>query len=1041
MKGSGARRTVASAAVGLTALLLVTPVAHGGDAPFNILDRCQGTSHDSPRLQVIDEVTGDVIDPFSVRTMGFTIEGAPPGGFLQIDVAPPGGGLSGRATGVFDLGGRAVPDLALFEFGEYEPTFVQILSADGATLATPPPASFFPDRTFVVDSSESVCTRQTLSLPPGFQAPTDGIVRIFESFGATPDEATMVSEWGAIGLDGLRDPVRFSAPSGPPTIEGPFGDIIAVGSSQVTFDGSGDSPIAFDCSTPGVVCGGAAPNLMGGDYHVMWFQSAGPFPPLGEFQSQQAIVFNDSIGAPWAHGSSFPWDTFDGASVWMFVDTPIGGTQPEFTALLSGGSGSSSPLPTDSFGIIGDDTFAVFAPRSEFPAISGVAAASQFHDGRFGSGPTDPSVLDSAPDTNGPWTRGPGDLFAPMPVAEMDHIVTGIPEEVPVVTTTQPAATPEPVAAVTTTSQPASTPQPESAATTTVPAATPPSAPPASTPEDNGGPPWIWIFGGGLVIGGGGLYLVSKNRKEEEEDEQSPDADPSPATGRVYDDDFLLRFFDLEDAEWELDDADRERWFELKNAERTALWLATRQREEDVQKRIEDLIAGYTSAIQPGIAAYSGAVQSYATATSTIINDSSEILTLFNEWHREGGVKDIMWWVDLADAAVGVGRLAISLGAGTTKLVIKALGSADEAVDAGRAVGAVAGATDEVVDAARAGERAGDVGSDAQRIYDGEDFVELDAFIERVLGRSFSSYDEALPAVARELGYYMDLTHLEKTMLMQLATKARLAAKGNPVEFPADFLAWLHRMNQNPDFWENLSRAAALDLDSRVYRILDDVEIALLRQLANSPEAANAARRVPMTPTLPPRTLGGAADAAADGAATVRIPPPGSRGFDPGATVPPPGAPTVRFDPGATVPPPASGTVRFDPALTLPPPPGAATLPGAGALTLPPPAATLRIPPPGAAGAAADSAETLRIPPGGTPGSGGFGSSPASALPRPGEAAATPASLGDISATSARSASEPPTGVMDAVKLGVDAGSSAGSLTGIALDLRLVDGP
>ncbi|NIR39592.1 MAG: hypothetical protein GWN07_27550, partial [Actinobacteria bacterium] len=60
-------------------------------------------------------------------------------------------------------------------------------------------------------------------------------------------------------------------------------------------------------------------------------------------------------------------------------------------------------------------------------------AALHFHDGSFGFNETDLSVLDSAPDTNGPWPRGPGDLFVPMPVGDMDHIVTGIVPPPPVI--------------------------------------------------------------------------------------------------------------------------------------------------------------------------------------------------------------------------------------------------------------------------------------------------------------------------------------------------------------------------------------------------------------------------------------------------------------------------------------------------------------------------------------------------------------------------------------------------------------------------------
>ncbi|NIR39593.1 MAG: hypothetical protein GWN07_27555, partial [Actinobacteria bacterium] len=75
--------------------------------------------------------------------------------------------------------------------------------------------------------------------------------------------------------------------------------------------------LALSCSDPGVACGGAPPNLMGGDYHVLWFTTAGPFPTDAPYQRQLAIVFNDSIGVPWVFGNPFIYDTFNGAAIWI----------------------------------------------------------------------------------------------------------------------------------------------------------------------------------------------------------------------------------------------------------------------------------------------------------------------------------------------------------------------------------------------------------------------------------------------------------------------------------------------------------------------------------------------------------------------------------------------------------------------------------------------------------------------------------------------------------------------------------------------------
>ncbi|NIT97424.1 MAG: hypothetical protein GWN79_19370, partial [Actinobacteria bacterium] len=56
---------------------------------------------------------------------------------------------------------------------------------------------------------------------------------------------------------------------------------------------------------------------MGGDYHVLWFTTAGPFPTDAPYQRQLAIVFNDSIGVPWVFGNPFIYDTFNGAAIWI----------------------------------------------------------------------------------------------------------------------------------------------------------------------------------------------------------------------------------------------------------------------------------------------------------------------------------------------------------------------------------------------------------------------------------------------------------------------------------------------------------------------------------------------------------------------------------------------------------------------------------------------------------------------------------------------------------------------------------------------------
>ncbi|MDX1690372.1 MAG: hypothetical protein R3290_05050 [Acidimicrobiia bacterium] len=975
--------------------------------------------------------------------------------------------------------------MPLSTFGTHQPVEIRVLDPTGAPVGTLPVEDLFPEGVFEVGPAEPECTRQGLEFAPGLGPPVDGIRGLFDDLGATPEETTMVVEWGAVGLDGLGDPFRFSAPSGPPTIEGGFGDILTVGSSQVTFDASGESPIALDCATPGVLCGGRAPVLDGGDYHVLWFETAAPFPPPGGFQSQQAIVFNDSIGEPWQHVPDFPWDTFNGAAVWMFVDTPLGGGPPVFSASVAQGGTTVAPLATDAFAYVMDDTFAVFVPRAEFPTISGFGAAVHFHDGSFGFQPSDLSILDSAPDTNGPWTRGPGDLFAPMPVGDMDHVVTGIPDEVPEVTTTtvlEVTPTTQPEATATTLPEVTPTTQPES-----TPTSVPEAGPPPETPQgdDGGGPPWGLIIGGGIVIIGGGGYLLTRRSgaeptpTTEEEPTPEPDSDGGLPPGRKFDDEFLITFFDTEEeAKWELDETDWKRWQELKLEERTHLWTATRTREEGVQRRIETAVEGYMRGLRGGIDAFADGVETYAGGTETVIRESDELLRIYNEWSQEGGMRDVMWWVDLAEAVVGIGRLAVNLGEGTVRLIARSLGSADEGVDVGRAAARAAGAADETGGAtgraARATDEAADAATasnagagrrvvgEANDIYDGVDLAEFEKFVESVLGRSFDNFDEALPLVARHLGYYMDFSQTQKNWLLELATKATLAARGNRIDFDPEALAWLHRMGQSEEFWENLAKAASLDIDARIYRLVDEVELGLLRRLANSPEAASAARS--SRSRTPPAGAAGAADEAAE---TVRMPPPG--GADEAAEtvrMPPPGGAVDEAAETVRIPPPASAVRPLDPAVTLPPP-GAATLPRGGTPTLPPPSAraamdevaeTVRMPPPGGAdeaaetvrmpppgGAVDEAAETVRIPP---PTGAVDEASETVRMPTPmgagtrrprvGESAASPVSLNEIGATGRGPAdATSAAGTSDAVRTGLKGSRGLPGLVSLAQSLGL----
>jgi hypothetical protein len=412
------------------------------------------------------------------------------------------------------------------------------------------------------------------------------------------------------------------------------------------------------------------------------------------------------------------------------------------------------------------------------------------------------------------------------------------------------------------------------------------------------------IWGGTLGLGLLDIFLRTRTKKPEIDsvvDELQASIVPvvTLPEGREWDDDFL-KHFNSEDAQWELSDADYARWKHLKDEDATAEWVSAQESEDQLQSLLESMVRVEMQGLSEDIFTFSTAVQTYSGAMEKLLKESQQIGMLYNEWDKPGGVKDMAWWGDLAMAIIDLSRLAISLGKGTARLAIRLLSGSDEAAEA--AVKGIS-AADEIVEGASGAAQAEKGGvrvSEADEIYDGADLAKFEDEIEELLGRSFTDYAEALPEAARLKGFYTGFSDAERVIIQRLSVKARLASKGNPVPFDQADLAWLHRMSQNPDFWENLSKGAALDLDFRMYQMVDDVELGWLRNLAESPEAANAARNLPI-PSFP-LTPGG-------------------------ATLPPP------------LPPSASATLPYPGAITLPhgPPPGAATLPGGGAITLPPP--------------------------------------------------------------------------------------------------------
>lgn len=515
--------------------------------------------------------------------------------------------------------------------------------------------------------------------------------------------------------------------------------------------------------------------------------------------------------------------------------------------------------------------------------------------------------------------------------------------------------------------------------------------------------------------------------------------------GRKYDDDFL-KYFTPEDAYWELDDADYARWKQLQDIDASKLWTDALITEARLQGQLNTMMEDAMMGIGDNIGDFSDGVQQYSESLETLLRESQGIQTLYNEWNKDGGVKDMMWWADLADAVVGVAKLALNLGKGGAKLVVRVLGTADEAADGARAAdgvtSGVAGA-DDALDAGSGGSRAGASSRnipEANKIYDGKDLEEFDAGIEKLIGRPFDDYAEALPVAAQKLGYYLGFSGSEKNIIMTLATKMRLAKQGKPVTFSQDDLAWLNRMSQNPEFWENLQNAASLDKDTRMYKIVSEQEIGWLKELAGSPEAVNAAKNIPdATPTLPPGNLW-------PGPSTGPPSPSGTLPYPGAITLPhgPPGSATVPFDGAITLPPPSSfhpgsATATFDGAITLPPPgslkPGSVTATFDGAITLPwgPPSGTTMI-----------NGLDITIPPPKTIPMGGTTIAPPSGTPldivRPGDASINPTGLGGFSTPAPGEVPLDLGKAVDVVETGLKGGSGATDGFQIKLDLEKIFG-
>ena len=546
------------------------------------------------------------------------------------------------------------------------------------------------------------------------------------------------------------------------------------------------------------------------------------------------------------------------------------------------------------------------------------------------------------------------------------------------------------------------------------------------------------IWGGTLGLSVLDLFLRTRTKKPEIDsvvDDLQISLVPivTLPEGRKWDDDFL-KHFNAEDAQWELSDADYAQWKHLKDEDATAEWVSAQESETQLQSMLESMVRVEMEGLSDDIVKFSTAVQTYSGAMETLLKESQQIGMLYNEWDKPGGVKDMAWWGDLAMAVIDLSKLAINLGKGTARIVIRLLSGTDEAAEA---VVKGLSAADEIVEGTTGAAQADKGGirvSEADELYDGSDLAKFDDEIEALLGRSFTDYAEALPEAAKLKGFYTGFSDAERVIIQRLSVKARLASKGNPVSFDQADLAWLHRMSQNPDFWENLSKGAALDLDFRMYQMVDDIELGWLKNLADSPEAANAARNLPI-PSLPLNA----------GGATLPPPLPSTPG---GTTLPPP----TTF--------PASSTLPYPGSITLPQgvPPGAATLPGGGAITLPPPTQFG----PGVTLPGGDVITLPQAPPLGStlPGAGAITLPPPKVIPNatvpdagvitlppsrpmnivtPGDAALNPSGLGGLTPTTPPP-TPPSTGAADVIQIGIKGGESTSQAFQIKLQIDRIMG-
>lgn len=329
-----------------------------------------------------------------------------------------------------------------------------------------------PCRSVTLQAVAAIVLVVVAAAPVGAQ-PDDAIAEALTWIGVPGSEAAAATDDAAADLPG--DTFRYAVPgAAPATLDLAHGDITRHVAMAAIVAGFGPDRVET------VPCGQVADGslvlcdtpvvALGGGFWVFTMEVGGeiPWDDTGRYHSLAVAVLTRD-GTPWEAQGDFLWDTFQGTDLWFRVERSPG-VDWRLTATSSTGF---TVVPTGSFAVIRGRTLTVAVPgaalgfpvettagtaAAPFPvahaSMAGLAGllvaqpaagsmpcygvASHIHSGGFGASPTEPSIVDAAPDTNTEAPRTPGDLAKPRP----GIVILGAPP--PVTTTTTDASTTTP---------------------------------------------------------------------------------------------------------------------------------------------------------------------------------------------------------------------------------------------------------------------------------------------------------------------------------------------------------------------------------------------------------------------------------------------------------------------------------------------------------------------------------------------------------------------------------------------------------------------